>query len=80
VLLDSGEVVAVGEQGKKHSLGRRPGWPWDQAFDLLAVPSAAGDGSLLLLGHTHGLLHFTAASGFLVQSGRVFADPQESME
>ncbi len=80
VLLDSGEVVAVGEQGEKHSLGRRPGWPWDQAFDLLAVPSAAGDGSLLLLGHTHGLLHLTAASGFLVQSGRVFADPQESMQ
>jgi energy-coupling factor transporter ATP-binding protein EcfA2 len=61
VLLDSGEVVAVSEQGEKHSLGRRPGWPWDQAFELLAVPTATGDGSLLLLGHTHGLLRFTAS-------------------
>jgi hypothetical protein len=60
VLLESGEVVAVSEQGDKRSLGRRPGWPWDQAFELLAAPTATGDGSLLLLGHTHGLLHFNA--------------------
>ena len=45
----------------------------DQAFDLLAVPSAAGDGSLLLLGHTHGLLRFTAT--FPVQSEWAFANP-----
>jgi hypothetical protein len=61
VLLESGEVVAVSEQGDKHSLGRRPGWPWDQAFELLAAPTVTGDGSLLLLGHTHGLLRFNAS-------------------
>ena len=64
VLLDSGEVVAVSDLGVKHSLGRRPGWPWDQAFDLMAVPAASGDGSLLLLGHTDGLLRFTAPANF----------------
>lgn len=64
VLLDSGEVVAVNELGAKRSLGRRPGWPWDQAFDLMAVPTATGNGSLLLLGHTDGLLRFTAPTSF----------------
>ncbi len=63
VLLESGEVVAVSEQGTKHSLGRRPGWPWEQSFDLLAVPAPAGDGSLLLLGHTNGLLRFRGSPG-----------------
>lgn len=58
VLLDSGEVVAIGEHGAKRSLGRRPAWPWDQAFDLLAVPTSTGNGTMLLLGHTHGLLRF----------------------
>jgi hypothetical protein len=61
LLLEAGEVVAVSEQGDKHSLGRRPGWPWDQAFELLAAPTVTGDGSLLLLGHTHGLLRFNAS-------------------
>jgi len=64
VLLDSGEVVAVSDLGVKHSLGRRPGWPWDQAFDLMAVPAASGDGSLLLLGHTDGLMRFSAPVNF----------------
>jgi len=64
VLLDSGEVVAVSERGGRHSLGQRPDWPWDQAFELLAVPAASGEGSQLLLGHTHGLLRFTGAARF----------------
>jgi hypothetical protein len=62
ILLDSGEVTAVSETGAKHSLGRRPGWPWDQSFDLLAAPSTTGAGSLLLLGHTNGLLGFNGVS------------------
>lgn len=74
VLLDSGEVIAVNEMGAKHSLGRRPGWPWDQAFDLLAVPAASGNETLLLLGHTDGLLRFTAPSSFPKQGDRVFAN------
>lgn len=61
VLLESGEVTSVSETGAKRSLGRRPGWPWDQSFDLLAAPSTAGHGSLLLLGHTNGLLRFNGA-------------------
>ncbi len=74
VLLDSGDVIAVNELGVKHSLGRRPGWPWDQAFDLLAVPSVTGNGSLLLLGHTDGLLHFTPPSGISKLSDQAFAN------
>lgn len=62
VLLDSGEVTAVSETGAKQSLGRRPGWPWDQSFDLLAAPSITGRGPLLLLGHTDGLLRFNGAT------------------
>lgn len=67
VLLESGEVVAVSDQGTKHSLGRRPGWPWEQSFDLLAVPAPAGNGSLLLLGHTNGLLRFRGSPGLPAQ-------------
>ncbi len=58
LLLDSGEVVAVGEAGGRRSLGQRPDWPWEQAFDLLAAPSPNGGDALLLMGHTSGLLHF----------------------
>lgn len=67
VLLDSGEVIAVSERGSRHSLGQRPAWPWDEAFQLLAAPAASGDGAQLLLGHTHGLLRFTGAARFPVQ-------------
>ncbi len=59
VLLDSGEVIAVDERGGRHSLGQRPAWPWDQAFELLAAPVGPQGRSQLLLGHTHGLLRFT---------------------
>lgn len=59
VLLYSGEVVVVSDQGTKHSLGRRPGWPWDHTFDLLAAPATSGSGSILLLAHTNGLLQYT---------------------
>lgn len=63
VLLDSGEVFALTERGGRRSLGQRPAWPWDHAFELLAAPAASGEGSLLLLGHTHGLLRFSGPAG-----------------
>lgn len=64
LLLDNGEVVAVGETGGRRSLGRRPDWPWEQSFDLLAAPSPSGEGALLLLGHTSGLLRFLGPRPF----------------
>lgn len=57
-LLDSGEVLAVGDKGVERSLGSRPGWPWDHALDLLAVPDATGSNSLLFLAHTNGLFQY----------------------
>mgnify|MGYP001218884101 CR=1 FL=1 len=59
VLKESGEVIAIDQQGNKRSLGRRPGWPWDHAFDLLAVPDPVTGDLVLLMAHTHGLLRFS---------------------
>jgi energy-coupling factor transporter ATP-binding protein EcfA2 len=64
VLLNSGEVVAISDRGVKHSLGRRPGWPWEQSLALLVVPSQANTTSTLLLGHTNGLLRFDGSFRF----------------
>lgn len=61
VLKENGDVSAIDQQGNKHSLGRRPGWPWDHAFDLLAVPDPANGELILLMAHTHGLLRFSEA-------------------
>jgi hypothetical protein len=67
VLLDSGEVVAVSENGVKHSLGWRSRWPWEQAFDLLSTPATNGNGSMLLLAHSNGLLRFRGTATFPIQ-------------
>jgi energy-coupling factor transporter ATP-binding protein EcfA2 len=63
-LLNNGDVAAVSHQGARHSLGRRPDWPWEQSFTLLAVPSPSGAASTLLLGHTTGLLRFDGSFRF----------------
>ena len=68
-LLNTGEVVAVTQDGVKRSLGRRPGWPWDQAFDLLAVTSGPTSSPTLLLGHTDGLLIYTQDVASKVENG-----------
>lgn len=75
-LLNSGEVVAVTQDGSKHSLGRRPGWPWDQAFDLLAVANGPDSSPTLLLGHTDGLLIFPRDVASEVAHGRFAASRQ----
>jgi hypothetical protein len=59
MLLSNGEVVAITNQGKVNSLGRRPGWPWDQAFDIIALPGSSGTDPALMLGHTGGLMGYT---------------------
>ncbi len=78
VLLDSGEVVTVSRHGAKRSLGQRPAWPWDQAFDLLAVPTPTGHDPMLLLGHTHGLLRFNGAKNLAVRIERMAVDSARS--
>lgn len=78
ILFGSGEVMAVSGQGAKHSLGARPGWPWDHALELLAVPDTAGSGPLLLLGHTNGLFQYIGNPAVVVEGNKQRATPVSS--
>jgi len=62
VLLYNGDVFAVSDSGDRAPLGRRPGWwPFDLAFELLAVTDPADGSTRLWLGHSDGLLEYTDA-------------------